>query len=41
MKTKMLPITIFAKTEPIKKLTIEQIRTQLTDADAVWPFGWY
>lgn len=42
MKTKILSITDFAKTKPKKtKLTVAQIRTQLAEANALWPFGWY
>lgn len=38
----ILKIQDFVKTKPKKTdLTVAQLRANLAEADAVWPWGWY
>lgn len=42
MSTAILSITDFVKSKPQKPtLTVAELRAQLAEADAIWPFGWY
>ncbi len=42
MNTTILSIADFVKSKPEKpKLTVAELRAQLDEANAIWPFGWY